>query len=144
MCLNQKNMQALKYRRTSDICSAENLKIRFCPTQLLICRTFCLVEYFYFHKNIFSKLSIVFSSVIWCRRRVNYENFLSSAWLPQLRMSLHLKFTCFALFQWMVLMAGTLYLKILSGAPKKLLDKVSVSWKYLVQGLICISFNILY
>ena len=33
------------------------------------------------------------------------------------------------------LITGTLYLKILSGAPKKLLGKVSVSGKYLFQGL---------
>ena len=36
-----------------------------------------------------------------------------------------------------MLIAGTLYLKILSGAQKKLLDKVSVSGKYLFQGLHC-------
>ena len=34
-----------------------------------------------------------------------------------------------------MLIAETLYLKILSGAPKKLPDKVSVSSKYLFQGL---------
>ena len=85
------------------ICPAENLKIRFCPTRLLICRTFCPVEYFYCHKKyIFQALYSFF--------QCNMMQETSELWkLPQLRMSfqrvfvaLHLKFTCFALFQWMV------------------------------------------
>ena len=43
--------QALKYRRTLDICPAGRVKIRFCQAQLSICHTFCPVGDFYYSEK---------------------------------------------------------------------------------------------
>ena len=62
--------QALKYRRTSDICPAEKVKIRFCPAQPSICRTFYPMEDFYYHKKC-PAIKYVYSAVIPMKTTLN-------------------------------------------------------------------------